>query len=262
VSPLRSVTLVTGASSGIGYALARRLARGGRPVAVMARRTDRLKALVEEIEAEGGRALAAPADVLDRAAVEAAVGRVEHGLGPVECLVANAGGGELTFVDTFDAARVQATVELNVVGVANCIGAVLPRMLARGRGHLVATGSLAGRRGLPTLAAYSAAKAAVDNLMESLRIDLRGRAIDVTVIAPGPVRLKSKSKKSRLLSLDVEDAAARIERAMARRQRRSEFPFWVALAVRLASWLPAPLYEAMLAGRGRRPKPPKVEQAP
>jgi len=249
-----SVTLVTGASSGIGQALARRLGCAGRPVALLARRAARLQELAQEIEAGGGHALAVPADVTDRASVQAAVETVEEGLGPIGCLVANAGGGEPTFVDDFDPAVFQATIALNVGGVVNCIAAVLPGMLARGNGHLVATGSLAGVRGLPSAAAYSAAKAAVDKLMESLRIDLRGRGVDVTVIAPGPVRLKASSKKTRLFSIGVEDAAARIERAIARRQRRSTFPLGIAWAVRGASWLPAPLYEALLAGRGRKPK--------
>jgi len=248
------VTLVTGASSGIGHALAGRLGCAGQPVALLARRAARLQELAKEIEAAGGRALAVPADVTDRASVEAAVAQVEERLGPVTCLVANAGGGEPTFVDDFDPAAFQATIELNVGGVVNCIAAVLPSMLARGEGHLVATGSLAGVRGLPSAAAYSAAKAAVDKLMESLRIDLRGRGVAVTVIAPGPVRLKATSKKSRLFSIGVDDAARKIERAITQHKRRSSFPLGIAWAVRGASWLPAPLYEALLAGRGRKPK--------
>jgi short-subunit dehydrogenase len=249
-----TVTIVTGASSGIGRSLARRLARRGDPVALLARRKALLEELAGEIAAAGGRALAIPCDVTDAARVAEAVREVEERLGPVERLVANAGGGSPTLVDAFRADAVADCLDLNVVGTARCIEAVLPGMLARGTGHLVAVSSLAAVRGLPTGAAYTAAKGALDNLMESLRIDLRGRGIDVTVVAPGPVRLKKKSKKSRLVSIDVDDAAARIERAIDRRSAYSAFPWPVALAVRVGGLLPTSGYDRVLAGRGRKPK--------
>ncbi len=249
-----AVTLITGASSGIGYSLARRMAAAGDAVAVLARRGERLGALVEEIERAGGRALAVTCDVTDRAGVLAAVRDVEAELGPIDRLVANAGGGKPTFVDGFSAEQIERTLALNVVGVANCIEAVLPGMLARGAGHLIATSSLAAYRGLPTGAAYSAAKAALTALMESLRLDLRGRGVDVTVVFPGPVRLKAASKKSRLVSMDVERAAERIHRAILRRKPLSAFPLHVSLIASLGRWLPVAVYDRLLAGRGRKPK--------
>lgn len=249
-----TVTLITGASSGIGYSLARRMAAAGDAVAVLARRGEQLAGLVEAIESAGGRALAIPCDVTDREAVLAAVHRVEAELGPVDRLVANAGGGEPTFVDDFSAEQIDRTLSLNVVGAANCIEAVLPGMLARGAGHLVATSSLAACRGLPTGAAYSAAKAALTNLMESLRIDLRARGVAVTLVFPGPVRRKPNSKKSRLVSIDVDTAAERIHWAIRRRKRLYAFPRHVSLIASLARVLPAAVYDRLLAGRGRKPK--------
>jgi short-subunit dehydrogenase len=249
-----AVALVTGASSGIGRSLARRIAAHGDAVAVLARRKPLLDELVAEIEGAGGRALALACDVTERAAVREAVREVERRLGPVACLVANAGGGEPSFVDRFRAEQIEAALRLNVVGVANCIEAVLPGMLARGAGQLVAMGSLAGEHGLPTAAAYSAAKAALRNMMESLRIDLRGRGVAVTLIAPGPVRLKPKSKKRRLLSVDVEDATARMHRAILRREPYLAFPRAPALGMALLRALPVSLSDRLLAGRGRAPK--------
>ena len=250
-----AVTLVTGASSGIGRSLARRIAAHGDPVAVLARRRELLDELVAEIERAGGRALALACDVTDRGAVAAAVAEAERRFGPIECLVANAGGGEPTFVDRFRAAEIEAALRLNVVGVANCIEAVLPGMLARGTGHLVATGSLAGEHGLPTGEAYGAAKAALRNLMESLRIDLRDRGIAVTLIAPGPVRLTRKSKKRRLFSIDVEAATARMHRAILRRTPHLAFPRAPALGIALVRSLPIGVADRLLAGRGRKPRP-------
>lgn len=248
------VVLITGASSGIGRHLALRMAAAGDAVALLARREDLLEGVAEQIEAGGGRALVLACDVTDREAVRDAVAEAERRLGPLDVLVANAGGGVPTFVDAFRAAEVEATLALNVVGVANCVEAALPGMLARGAGQLVAVSSLAGSRGLPTGGAYAAAKAALNAMMESLRIDLRGRGVAVTVVAPGPVRLKAKSRKSHLFSVDVEEAAARIEDAIRRRRAWKSFPRSVAWPVALGRLLPVAVYDRLLAGRGRRPK--------
>ena len=138
-----SVTFLTGASSGIGRSLALRLALQGETIAAVARRKLLLDTLVEEIAQAGGRALAVPCDVTDHARVFAAVEETQTVLGPIDRLIANAGGGEPTFVETFDAAHIQRVLALNVEGTANCIEAVLPAMLQRGAGHIVAVSSLA-----------------------------------------------------------------------------------------------------------------------
>jgi len=184
------------------------------------------------------------------------VREVEAVLGPVDCLVANAGGGEPTHVDSFRAEQVEAVLSLNVVGVANCIEAVLPGMLARGAGHLVATSSLAGSRGLPTAAAYAAAKSALTTLMESLRIDLRGTGVDVTVIAPGFVRTVPGKKKKKPFVLDLEDATERMHRAILRRAPYYAFPQPLAFGAAVGRALPARLWDRILAGRGRKRKKP------
>ncbi|MEE9607566.1 MAG: SDR family NAD(P)-dependent oxidoreductase [Myxococcota bacterium] len=248
------VALVTGASSGIGRSLARRIAAHGDAVAVLARRAELLDELVGEIERAGGHALALACDVTDRAGVLEAVRAAESRLGPIDCLVANAGGGEATFAESFSAQQVEDVLALNVGGVANCIEAVLPGMLERGSGQLVAVSSLAGYRGVPTGAAYSAAKAALTNLMESLRIDLRGRGVDVTLIAPGFVRTKpgAKKKRSKPFSLDLEVATARMHRAILTREPYLAFPRPVAWAAALGRALPAALYDRLLAARGRK----------
>ena len=257
-----AVTLITGASSGIGRSLARRFGARGEVMALAARREELLDSLAREIEDAGGKALAIPCDVTDRGSVHAAVATATRELGPIERLVANAGGGEPTHVDRFDAAEIERTLALNVVGTANCIEAVLPQMLERGAGHLVATSSLAAYRGLPSGAAYSAAKAALTNMMEALRVDLRGRGVDVSVICPGFVRVRppgagpdKKKKKFRPFRMELEDATARMERAIVERRPYYAFPRAMALAVAVGWHLPAGLYDRLLAGRGRSDKP-------
>jgi len=245
------VTLVTGASSGIGRSLARRLAAGGEAVACAARRQERLDALVAEIAAAGGRALAIACDVTQRDQVRAAVARTEAELGPIDRLVANAGGGEPMRPEDFDAVLVARVLELNVGGTAHCVEAVLPGMLARRSGHLVSMSSLAAWRGLPRAAAYCAAKAALTRLMESLRVDLRGSGVDVTLLLPGFVRVKpGPSKRRKPLQLELEDATARMERAIRARRPRAAFPWPLAAALGALNLLPSGLADRLLVGRG------------
>lgn len=250
-----TVTIVAGASSGIGRSLALRLGRRGDPVALVARREFQLNEVAAAITASGGRAMPLPCDVTDAAQMNAAVRAAESHFGPVERFVSSAGGGGRTWVDAFRADEVAALLELNVVGLARGIEAVLPGMLARRAGHLVVVGSLAAARGLPVAAAYGAAKAAVHNMMESLRVDLRERGVAVTLIEPGPVRVRAQSKKSRLVSVGLEDATARMVRAIDARKPYDAFPLLFALATRLGAFLPVPLYDRLLAGRGRQKKP-------
>lgn len=244
--------MVAGASSGIGRSLALRLGSRGDPVALVARRAFQLNEVAAAITATGGRALPIPCDVRDAAQMTAAVRSTEARFGQIERFVSSAGGGGRTWVDAFRADDVAALLDLNVVGLARGIEAVLPGMLTRRAGHLVVIGSLAAARGLPVAAAYGATKAAVHNMMESLRVDLRERGIDVTLIEPGPIRVRAHSKKSRLVSVGLEDATARIERAIDARKSYDAFPLLVALASRMGALLPIPLYDRLLAGRGRK----------
>jgi NADP-dependent 3-hydroxy acid dehydrogenase YdfG len=244
-----TVTLLTGASSGIGRSLARRLA--GDPLALLARRKALLDTLAAEIEAAGGRALALPCDVTDRAQVAAAVQAAEAHFGPIERLIANAGGGKSTDIQTFRAAEIEQSLALNVVGVANCIEAVLPGMLAQGRGHIVVTSSLAAWRGLPGAAGYSAAKAALTTMMESLRIDLAPHGIDVTVLSPGFVRTRPE-KRRKSFQVDLEVATARMARAIKGRRKAYAFPLPLVLGAGFGRLLPAPLYDRLLKRKRSR----------
>jgi short-subunit dehydrogenase len=115
-------------------------------------------------------------------------------------------------------------------------------------------GSLAGSRGLPTAAAYGAAKAALANLMESLRIDLRPHGIDVTVLLPGFVRVKPGGQKGKPFQLELEVATARMERSILARRPRDAFPWQLVLTLSVLRLLPASLGDRLLAGRGRAPR--------
>ncbi len=239
---------MTGASAGIGRSLALRLADDGAPVVVAARNLLALEELAVEIRKRGGESLAVPCDVTDPHSVAEAISKTEARFGPVTRLIANAGGSETTRVDTFDADHVARVLDLNVLGVARCIEAVLPGMLERGAGHLVVTSSLASYRGLPGAAAYSAAKAALTRLLEGLRVDLRGRGVDVTVIAPGFVRNKP-TRGDLPFMLELEPATERMARAIRKRKPYYAFPWTLLALMRAASMLPPSIADRLLAGR-------------
>ena len=246
------VTVITGASSGIGRSLAKRLAARGEIVVALARRRELLDSLVEEIERDGGRAGAIACDVTDPDQVRRAFDEVEARFGPPDRLIANAGGGSKTKVEDFQASQIEALLALNVLGVANCIEAVLPGMRARRAGHIVATGSLASYRGLPRAAGYCAAKAALSAMIESLRVDLAPHGVDVTLLLPGFVRTKPNKKP---LQLELEAATARMERAIVQRKRRYAFPLPLVLVMTLARALPAPIYDRLLGSLASKVKP-------
>ena len=130
------------------------------------------------------------ADVTDREACSAPSASIEAAIGPIEVLVACAGIGTLTLVPDLDTSMLRQTLEVNLVGVAQSIEAVLPGMIARGRGHIVGMASVAGYRGFPWMISYSASKAALIAYLEALRPGLRERGVTVTTVCPGFVRTR------------------------------------------------------------------------
>jgi short-subunit dehydrogenase len=237
---MKPVVLITGASSGIGRALALALGSAGYRVGLVARRRDRLETAVATIEAAGGTAAAAAADVGDRTGLRAAVAAIERGLGPVGVLVANAGFGAPTRIDPLNTAEVEATFRVNVLGVVYAVETVLPGMLARHAGHLLAVSSLAAFKGLPGESAYCASKAAVNAYMEGLRIALRPRGVAVTTVCPGFVATEMTPIDSAApFQMSAEAAARRIARVIARRRPGVvRFPFPMALVTALVARLP------------------------
>jgi short-subunit dehydrogenase len=210
--------------------------------------------LAGEVERAGGEALALAADVRDVAEVKKAGERVRERWGRIDVLVANAGMSTTTAGTDLDAGEAGEVISINVLGVINSVAAVLPSMIARGEGQLVAISSLAAYRGLPKSGAYSASKAAVSTLFESLRVDLRRSGVDVTVIHPGFIRTPmTAGRKKRLpFLLEVDDAACRILRAIERRARTYAFPWQLASIVRLIKHFPGALYDRLAANNSFR----------
>ena len=250
----QKVVLITGASSGIGRALALEWGRRGARLGLTARRGEELLRLSEEIERAGGEALALPADVRDPVALNAVAERVRERWGRIDVLVANAGMSSTAAATKLNAGEVGDLISINVIGVVNSVAAVLPAMLERGSGHLVAISSLASYRGMPKSGAYSASKAAVSTLFESLRVDLRKSNIAVTTIHPGFIRtpMTAGRKKKLPFLLEPEDAACRIIRAVERRARTYAFPWQLAALVRVIRHIPGAVYDRLASNSNFR----------
>jgi NADP-dependent 3-hydroxy acid dehydrogenase YdfG len=210
--PLRErVAVVTGASSGIGAAVARALLREGAHVALAARRRDALLEVQAGLEGDA-RSFVFPTDVTNRAQVGSLVARAEEELGPVEVLVNCAGVMYYSLMKNLREDEWTRTVEVNCKGALNCVGAVLPGMLGRGRGHIVTVSSDAGRKVFPGLAVYSASKFFVEALSQGLRLETAGTGLKVTTVQPGNVAtdLLSLSGDEQALDLYGRPSGARV----------------------------------------------------
>ncbi|MCZ2822907.1 MULTISPECIES: SDR family NAD(P)-dependent oxidoreductase [unclassified Modestobacter] len=170
---------VTGASTGIGAALATELADRGARVAISARNAEQLA------EVAGSRMVVVPVDVTDRAATVAAGERVREALGGLDVAVLNAGTWSSFHVEPWDSQLFADHLQVNVMGAVHTMEAVVPQMLAAGRGRVVGVASVAGYRGLPRSEAYNAGKAALINLLEGLRGSLAPRGVVVQIVNPG-----------------------------------------------------------------------------
>jgi short-subunit dehydrogenase len=239
--------MITGASSGIGRGLAVELASRGAKLGLVARRVEVLEEVVREIEAAGGKAFAAPADVQNPGSIGAAADKLRAGLGPIDVLVANAGIAPVKDAAELSGEEVAEVMNVNVIGVANSVAAVLPQMVASGHGHLVAISSLAAYRGVPNSAAYCASKAAVSAFFESLRLDLEPRGIDVTIIHPGFIKtaLTAGRKAQMPFLMELDDAVKKIAKAIEKRRKRYSFPWQLATIVRAGMIMPIFVYDRL-----------------
>ena len=248
------VVFITGASSGIGAELSLQLARRGAILGLLARRAEQLEELAAQVAAAGGQALVLPADVTDAAAVQAAADKLRAECGHIDTMIANAGTGDITDGKKLPAETVANIFRINLIGASNAVAAVVPQMVARGSGHLVAISSLSAYRGLPKSGAYCASKAGLSTLFESIRLDTKGTGVDVSIIHPGFIKtpLTSGREAKMPFLMELEDGTNRIRRAIERRQKSYSFPWQLATLVRLAMIMPIPIYDFIAARNNYR----------
>ena len=250
--PLRVV--ITGASSGIGTALARRYAGAQTALALIARREDELTRLAGSL---AGTTVTYPLDVTDTAALERAARDFVARYGAPDLVIAAAGVSVGTHGDEIaDLAKLRRVLEVNTTGLAAALAVFAPAMRAAGKGTLVGIASVAGFRGIPGAGAYSASKAAAIAWLESLRTELAGSGVAVVTICPGyvdtPMTRVNRYRMPFLLGPD--DAARLMVRAIAAKRRLAVIPWQMALVGRLLRMLPAPLYDRLVARAPRKPR--------
>jgi short-subunit dehydrogenase len=227
------VAFITGASSGIGAALARELAREGAAIALAARRTERLEILARELQVHGHRAVPLACDVTRDGDLESAVAQARAALGPIDIAVANAGFGVVGPVESLDLKDFRRQFETNVFGVLRTAKASLAA-LAASRGRLAIVGSVAGHIATPGSSPYAMSKFAVRALAEALGHELAAEGVSVTLVSPGFVESELRRVDNagvlhadvpesvpRWLVMPTDRAARQIVRAIAHRRREA-----------------------------------------
>ena len=232
--------IITGASSGIGLALARELGRRGWSLVLLARRGDLLAEACLGIDAT-----AVACDVTDPVAVARAA------QGHFDLAIANAGVSIRTPATNFNIADAETTMRVNVLGMMNLFAAVIPAMIEKRSGRFAGVASLAGLRGLPYSSTYSASKAAMQAFLEANRPLLKKHGVGVTIINPGFVDtpLVKKFKFRMPFLMKAEEAAVIIADGLERGKRVIEFPLPMSLLTRTFRLLPDALYDAVMEFR-------------
>ena len=249
-----SKVVITGASSGLGRALAAEYARRGATLALIARREDLLEALSVSLPT---RCYSYPLDVRDATALSAAAEDFVAREGCPDIVIANAGvSAGTSTADPIDSAVFEEILATNLTGMMLTFRPFIEGMRSARRGTLAGIASVAGFRGLPGASAYCASKSAAITYLESLRLELRNDGISVVTVCPGyvdtPMTVGNPYRMPFLMHADR--AAADIASAIARGKRFHVLPWQMALVAWLLRHLPRPLYDAIFTGAPRKPR--------
>lgn len=236
-TPTLGVAWVTGAGTGIGRALAKRLAQKGWQVAASARTAADLDSLAAEVP---GRITAFQLDVTRPDDCDATGKAIEASLGPVDLAVLNAGAYFPTTATNFSVSNFKKTVDLNLLGVVNCMGPIVPGMVARRSGHIAVMGSQTAFVGLPTAASYGATKAALNNMAEAFRPDFERFGVTITVINPGFVKTPATDRNTFPMPFIIgpDKAVDYIMRGLEQKRFAINFPAGMVWSIRLLAALP------------------------
>lgn len=251
---LRPHVVITGASGGLGAALAQRYAASGAALGLVARRTGELERFAA---ACAGDCAGYAADVRDSAAIRKAAAQFTARHGVADIVIANAGVSIGTLTEApEDEQSFRDVFDINVIGMMNSFQPWIAPMRERGSGVLVGIASVAGYRGLPGSGAYSASKAAAISYLESLRVELRGTGISVITICPGYIvtAMTAKNPYRMPFIMTADAAAGKIVSIIERKQTYAVIPWQMAIVARLMHVLPRWLYDPLAAKSGRKPR--------
>lgn len=248
------MVFITGASSGLGEALARHYAAQGATLGLAARRGEMLDELARSLP---GKTYTYALDVADAGALARAGADFVAKAGVPDVVIANAGVSVGTLTEEAgDLAAFERVLRTNVAGMANTFQPFIAAMRAARRGRLAGIASVAGIRGLPGAGAYSASKAAAINYLESLRVELRGSGVRVVTLAPGYVEtpMTAVNKYPMPFILPAAEAARRMARVIAAGRSYAVVPWQMAVVAKLMRVLPNALFDALFARAGRKPR--------
>ncbi|MGE0252087.1 MAG: SDR family NAD(P)-dependent oxidoreductase [Dongiaceae bacterium] len=245
----KKVIWITGASSGIGRALALRLAEEGHDIAVSARREEELLHVMEEASSMAGKIIPFTLDVVDAKANQNVAAAIENKLGPIDIAIFGAGYHEEVRLENFKLDTFHRLMDINFFGVVNGVNAVLPSFKRRSAGHIAIISSVAGYRGLPVASAYGATKAALINFAESINFDARHMGIKVQIINPGFVKtpLTDKNRFPMPFLIPAEEAANKIAKGLRRNKFEIAFPWMFVSILKILKQLPDSWYFRLVA---------------
>ncbi|KGN31344.1 short-chain dehydrogenase [Knoellia sinensis KCTC 19936] len=249
---------IVGASSGIGAELAHELVRRGARVAISARRREELEAVAGSGRSDAASIAAAPiavvpVDVTDRASVDGAAAAVRAELGGLDGVIHSAAYWKQFDATTWDRDDFARHIEVNLLGLNNVLGAVVPEFARSGAGHVVGIASVAGYRGLAGSEAYGATKAAQLNLLEAMRASLSRSGVRVTTVSPGFVRtpMTDTNRFTMPFLIDADEAARSIADGMESGDDDISFPLPMAVAMRVARLVPGRAWTALSSRASR-----------
>jgi NAD(P)-dependent dehydrogenase (short-subunit alcohol dehydrogenase family) len=243
---------ITGASSGLGAALARHYGAQGAQLGLLGRKPDALAAVADGLDAH-----IYIADVRDAAAMQTAASAFLSEVGTPDIVIATAGisVGTLT-EEAADAEVFRAVMDANVLGLVHTFQPFIAAMQTNGGGVLCGISSVAGVRGLPGGSAYSASKAAATVYLEALRLELKARGIVVVTVAPGYIDtpMTQVNPYAMPFKMTAQTAANKVARCIAQRRAYTVIPWQMAWVARLLKWLPIPVYDSLFEKAPRKPR--------
>ena len=242
---------LTGASSGIGEALAKQLATIDCKLVISARRAEVLQELSDALSPCAAEVCVAPLDITEKQQLTSQFEQIIERVGPIDLLIANAGTHIPTQVEVFDSEQYDFLMQVNYSGALRCLELVLPSMIERRSGHIVGVSSVAGYRGLPRAAAYGASKAALTHFLESLRFDLIKHNVDVTIVNPGFVRtpLTDKNEFPMPFRIEASEAAEIILRGIEQVKKEVHFPWQFSWLMKCMRIIPFSWYHKIIVAK-------------
>jgi short-subunit dehydrogenase len=241
--------LLTGASSGIGFELAKKIAGEKCNLALLSRRIDIIEKLAAELSKTGSKVIAVKCDVCNKDEVVHAFEEVKRSFGNIDMAVLNSGVGNLVTVEEFNSDTAKHIFDVNIIGMIYCVEALLPDFIKNKTGMIVGVSSLADNRGFPKSGVYCASKAAASIFLESIRAELKKYSVKVLTVKPGFVKTPMTAGNPAMpFLLNPDKAASIILSGIKKEKRIIQFPLPTVIGIKLINLLPDAIFD-ILAGR-------------